>query len=138
MFPMLWLWSPRIYLPWSGSVKQDLELDHFFDAIPAAAGDGAIEGAAFRRASYGRQLGWLTEVLLETMKDVPADEKSPLGKLRWADEYIQRLKREQRKELSGEQIANYLNTLRASDGARYAQLSAQLRPLLERAGDGGA
>jgi hypothetical protein len=144
MFPMLWLWSPQIFLPWSGSVKQEIELDRFFNAIPAAAGDGAIEGAAFKRASYGSQLGWLTEVLLETMKDVPADDKSPLGKLRLANEDIQRLKREQRvaappaRELSGEQIASYLHTLRASDRARYAQLSAQLRPLLAGAGDGGA
>jgi hypothetical protein len=143
MFPMLWLWSPQIFLPWSGSVKQEIELDRFFNAIPASAGDGAIEGAAFKRASYGSQLGWLTEVLLETMKDVPADEKSPLGKLRLANQDIQRLKREQRvpnaaptaEELSAEQIASYLDTLRASDRARYAQLSAQLRPLLAGAGD---
>jgi hypothetical protein len=144
MFPLLWLWSPRIFLPWSGSVKQEIELDRFFNAIPASAGDGAIEGAAFKRASYGSQLGWLTEVLLETMKDVPADETSPLGKLRLANEDIQRLKPKQRlaarptRELSGEQIASYLDTLRASDRARHAQLSAQLRPLLAGAGDGGA
>ncbi|CAN7651422.1 hypothetical protein LJR289_004949 [Pseudoduganella sp. LjRoot289] len=144
MFPLFWHWSPQFFLPWSGSVKQDIELDRFFSAIPPAAGDGALERAAFKRASYGSQLGWITEVLLETMKDVPADEKSPLGKLRLANADIQRLKLARRgvelsagdpggeagAELSGNAIASFLQELRQRDSARYAQLSQQLMQLL--------
>jgi hypothetical protein len=135
MFPLFWNWSPQYFLPWSGSVKQDIELDRFFNAIPPSAGDGRIEEAAFKRASYGSQLGWLTEVLLETMKDVPADEKSALGKLRLANADIQRLKLARRGtapvELSGEQIADYLHTLRTQDRARFDTLSRQLLLLLQ-------
>lgn len=134
MFPLFWNLSPQFFLPWSGSVRQDIELDRFFNAIPRSAGDGAIEEAAFKRASYGSQLGWMTEVLLETMKDVPADEKSPLGKLRLANADIQRMKLQRRYlapgELSGEQITDYLRTLRAQDSASYEAVSRQLLRLL--------
>ena len=135
MFPLFWNWSPHFFLPWSGSVRQDIELDRFFNAIPRAAGDGVIEQAAFKRASYGSQLGWITEVLLEAMKDVPADENSPLGKLRLANADIQRMKLERHYlaagDISGERIADYLRTLRKQDGARYEQLSQQLLHLLQ-------
>jgi len=141
MFPLFWNLSPQFFLPWSGSVRQDIELDRFFNAIPRSAGDGEVEQAAFKRASYGSQLGWLTEVLLETMKDVPADEKSPLGKLRLANADIQRMKLQRRHlapgelngELSGEQIADYLRTLRTQDSARYEAVSRQLLHLLQPA-----
>ncbi|KQV79201.1 hypothetical protein ASD15_21345 [Massilia sp. Root351] len=137
MFPLFWNLSPQFFLPWSGSVRQDIELDRFFNAIPRSAGDGDIEEAAFKRASYGSQLGWITEVLLETMKDVPADEKSPLGKLRLANADIQRMKLQRRYlapgELSGELIADYLRTLRTQDRARYEAVSQQLLHLLQPA-----
>ena len=141
MFPLFWIVSPQFFLPWSGSVRQEIELDRFFSAIPRSAGDGEVEEAAFKRASYGSQLGWITEVLLETMKDVPADEKSPLGKLRLANADIQRLKlrrrclapRELNGELSGEQIADYLRALRTQDSARYEAVSRQLLSLLQQA-----
>lgn len=135
MFPLFWNLSPQFFLPWSGSVRQDIELDRFFNAIPRSAGDGEVEEAAFKRASYGSQLGWLTEVLLQTMKDVPADEKSPLGKLRLANADIQRIKLQRRApaagELNGELIADYLRTLRAQDSARYEALSRQLLHVLQ-------
>ncbi|KQW90046.1 hypothetical protein ASC94_20065 [Massilia sp. Root418] len=135
MFPLFWNVSPQFFLPWSGSVRQDIELDRFFSAIPRSAGDGGVEEAAFKRASYGSQLGWITEVLLETMKDVPADEKSALGKLRLANADIQRLKLQRRypapAELSGELIADYLRTLRQQDSARYEAESRQLLQLLQ-------
>lgn len=137
MFPLFWHWSPQFFLPWSGSVRQDIELDRFFSAIPPAAGDGAVEEAAFKRASYGSQLGWITEVLLETMKEVPADEKSPLGKLRLANADIQRIKLARHSvelapgEPNGEQIARLLRDLRQRDGARYTQVCQQLAQLLQ-------
>lgn len=135
MFPLFWNLSPQFFLPWSGSVRQDIELDRFFNAIPRSAGDGEVEEAAFKRASYGSQLGWLTEVLLQTMKDVPADEKSPLGKLRLANADIQRIKLQRHDPapgaLNGELIADYLRMLRAQDSARYEALSRQLLHVLQ-------
>lgn len=67
MFPWFLVWSPHLYFPWSGSVAQRIEPDTnwFFDAIPAAAGNGQIEKQAWAVASYGRQLGLLTEIVIE-------------------------------------------------------------------------
>lgn len=129
MFPFLWLWSPQFFLPWSGSVTQDIALERFFNAIPRSSGDGGIEYAAFKRASYGSQLGWITEVLLELMKDAPADDHGALGKLRLAHADIALLKMEKQGQ-AAEHIAAYLDTLRQQDGARFARLSERLLPLL--------
>jgi len=76
MFPWLWVWAPDLNFPWSGSVAQRIEpnTNWFFDAIPDGAGDRRIEKKAFGVASYGRQLGLLTEVLIEL-----ADKQAPLS-----------------------------------------------------------
>ncbi|SFU45134.1 hypothetical protein [Pseudoduganella namucuonensis] len=129
MFPFLWLWSPQFFLPWSGSVTQEIALERFFNAIPRSSGDGGIEYAAFKRASYGSQLGWITEVLLELTRNTPADDDSALGKLRLASADIELLKIEKQGQ-AGERIAAYLDTLRRQDGERFARLSERLLPLL--------
>lgn len=66
MYPWLWLWSPQIHFPWSGSVAQDIHPDtNWFTAhIQGGAGDADVERGAFAVASYGKQLGLITEVLL--------------------------------------------------------------------------
>lgn len=77
MFPWLFLFAPQWHLPFSGSVAQRIEprTQWFFDAIDARAGNGQIERQAFEVASYGRQLGLLTEVLIDLAEAVPP--KSP-------------------------------------------------------------
>ena len=74
MYPWIWLWSPHLYFPWSGSVAQKIEPDTnwFFDSIDSTAGDGKIEQKAFEIASYGRQLGLITEVILGLANDKAA------------------------------------------------------------------
>ena len=66
MFPWTSIWCPIFHYPWSGAVAQRIEpdLSWFFDAIPESAGDGTVEGRAFKVASYGAQLGLISEVLL--------------------------------------------------------------------------
>ena len=64
MIPSLWFWAPQFHYPLSGAVQQRIDPDWFFGAIPTQAGNGAIEKKAFDLASYGSQLGWITEVLL--------------------------------------------------------------------------
>ena len=79
MFPWLWFWAPQVHLPWSGNVAQDIEpsTSWFFRGIRPQSGDGEIEERAFAVASYGRQLGLITEVLLELAEQLaPA---SPQG-----------------------------------------------------------
>lgn len=71
MFPWLWQWSPQFHFPLSGSVAQQIDPDLFFGAIPPWAGDGAMERKAFEVASYGRQLGLITELLLDLAAQQP-------------------------------------------------------------------
>jgi hypothetical protein len=66
MYPWLWFWAPQFHFPFSGAVAQRIEPDTnwFFGGIHPEAGNGDIEKQIFDVASYGRQLGWITEVLL--------------------------------------------------------------------------
>ena len=67
MFPWLWLWAPQLQFPFSGSVAQRIDPDTrwFFGGIRPEAGDGELEQRIHEDiASYGRQLGLVTEVLL--------------------------------------------------------------------------
>jgi hypothetical protein len=66
MFPWFWLWSPQVHLPGSGSVSQDIhpETNWFSDNIKGKSGNADIERTAFSIASYGRQLGLITDVLI--------------------------------------------------------------------------
>jgi hypothetical protein len=66
MYPWLWLWAPQFHFPWGGNVAQDIHPDTnwFSRTIPPNAGDADIERIAFSLASYGKQLGWLTEAVL--------------------------------------------------------------------------
>lgn len=133
MYPMQWFWAPQVHLPWSGGVAQQIGLRPWFQAIPASAGDGELEQRAFETASYGRQLGWLTEVLLDIAKVAAptTDEgKASLAKLVKTAEAIQALK-DNRDGADGapteQQIEDYLRRLKDSDGARYEQVCARLQ-----------
>lgn len=67
MFPWLWFWAPQIQFPLSGPVVQDFEPGNawFFKAIKPEAGNADIEKQAFDIATYGKQLGLISEVLIE-------------------------------------------------------------------------
>lgn len=67
MFPVFWCWAPQFKFPWSGNVMQDIDPDvsWFFNAIKPSAGHARIEQRAFEVASYGKQIGLITEVLIE-------------------------------------------------------------------------
>ncbi|MFZ6681956.1 hypothetical protein [Undibacterium sp. Tian12W] len=71
MYPWLWVWSPQVHFPWSGSVAQSIEPNTtwFYNMIPPVSGDAGIEAQAFQLASYGTQLGQITDVLLDIVKD---------------------------------------------------------------------
>jgi hypothetical protein len=74
MTPWFWTWAPQIHLPLSGDVAQRIDPKTVwrFDAIPGWAGDGRLEQRAVNEvASYGRQLGLITEVLLSIARQLP-------------------------------------------------------------------
>jgi hypothetical protein len=64
MWPWNWIFAPLTYLPLSGAVSQDFTLDTFFRAMGPSSADPTVEKRAVEQASYGRQLGWLTDVLV--------------------------------------------------------------------------
>ena len=65
MFPWFWLhWAPQLHFPLSGAVTQDI-----FSGIRPTAGDADVERAVYDVASYGKQLGWLSEVVLGQQPD---------------------------------------------------------------------
>ncbi|WP_457388417.1 hypothetical protein [Roseateles sp. P5_E1] len=87
MFPWFWLWAPQLRLPFSGDVAQDIEprLDWFFAGIKPQAGNARIEARAFDVASYGDQLGVITQLLIEMAERQPAEAQAasaPLQELR--------------------------------------------------------
>ena len=97
MFPFFWLWAPQVRLPFSGDVAQDIEphLNAFFRGIKPQAGDARIEAQAFDVASYGDQLGTITELLLELAQRLPVQEQAkskPLKDLRDIHAAIQAIK----------------------------------------------
>lgn len=81
MFPWFFMFAPQVHFPWSGNVAQQIrpELEWFFKGISPQSGDALLEQRAFEIASYGRQLGLITEVLLDLASQTAPD--TPQGKL---------------------------------------------------------
>ena len=80
-------------LPWSGPVNQDL-LDHWFS--PAVtynfAGDATIEKQVVESvASYGRQIGWLNEVVL-ALAEKRTPDPATVGHIRQTIDQVEALK----------------------------------------------
>ena len=95
MIPWIFFWSPdysmQLTSPLGGPVTQAISADAFFGSIKPLAGDGDVEHAIFNYASYGRQIGMLSEavaLLLSvtdfTATDIPDKEKLREGSKRLA------------------------------------------------------
>jgi hypothetical protein len=134
MFPWLWFWAPQWHLPWSGDVAQRIEPDTswFFKGIPPGAGDAQIEEKAFSVASYGKQLGLITEVLLDLAERVGTqsdDAAESLHRLKLIKEAIERIKTVERTNRVAD-IAAQVAELKRKGGSEYIELSRMLLPLL--------
>ncbi|MCS7100176.1 MAG: hypothetical protein NZL99_00615 [Burkholderiaceae bacterium] len=139
MFPWLWVWAPQLHFPLSGSVAQRIEpnTNWFFDAIAPTAGNGRIERKAFEVASYGRQLGLITEVLIDLAEQVAprsAQAGESLARLRSIQADIERIKAEDVEVLARE-IEERLGQLRRHRAA-FARLAPRLQAALRA--DAGA
>jgi hypothetical protein len=135
MFPWLWLFAPQVHFPWSGSVAQHIapETDWFFAGIPAAAGDARIERQAFEVASYGRQLGLLTEVLLDLAAQTPprsAQARASLARLQSIRAEIEGLKQADH-ERAAEALVEQVRAIRRRGGAQAEALDRRLQPMLD-------
>jgi hypothetical protein len=137
MYPWLWFWAPQFYFPFSGSVAQRIEPDTrwFFDGIRPEAGNADVERQIFDVASYGRQLGLITEVLLSrTSEDAVAPEQAArsLARLEGVYREVETVKRRNCDKLARSAV-EALEKLRASDPSGFDEVLArfgQPTPLL--------
>lgn len=132
MYPWLWFWAPQFQFPFSGSVAQQIEPDTrwFFAAIRPEAGNGAVEQQIFDVASYGRQLGLITEVLLaQTAKDTvpPRQAARSLARLKDVYQEVETVKRRNRDKLTRAAVAA-LEKLQASDPAELVRVLSRFSP----------
>jgi hypothetical protein len=86
-----------VHWPWSGSVAQDISPSLLFKS-----GDSDTEVRVLREvASYGKQIGKLTEVLLAIAKVVPKDTlgedvAQTVAELQCISDNIERIKKDQK------------------------------------------
>lgn len=135
MFPWLWVWAPQLRFPFSGDVTQDIEpsVSAFFKSIRPGAGNGRIEERAFAVASYGKQLGLLTDLLIEVAQRALPDKGSSDTTLRELERIRDEIEQIKRSEYEAEAVAleAQVEAIAARGGPRAAQLARRLKPLLE-------
>ena len=135
MFPWLWIFAPQVHFPWSGSVAQQIapDTDWFFGSIRPGTGHARIEQQAFAVASYGKQLGLITEVLLqlaETSPKASAMSKASIDRLKEIRDEIERIKNAEYGRVA-QSLAEQVRAVQQRGGAQARALTAQLRPLLD-------
>ncbi len=131
MFPWLWLFAPQVHFPWSGSVAQQIAPDThwFFSGIRPGAGDARIEEQAFAVASYGKQLGLITEVLLALTQESPpvsAQARESIEKLKVIQGEIERLKTAEYERVAVS-LSEQVLAIRLRGGAQAKALQARPR-----------
>lgn len=135
MFPWLWVWAPQLRFPFSGDVTQDIEpsVSAFFKSIRPEAGNARIEERAFAVASYGKQLGLLTDLLIEVAQRALPDKGSSDTTLRELERIRDEIENIKRAEYEAEAVAleAQVEAIAARGGPRAAQLARCLKPLLE-------
>lgn len=123
-----WYWAPHYELPLSGNINQDIMSDWFFDSIKKGAGDSAVEKNAFHKASYGRQIGLLTEIVLHLVDEKTITKKKKdeaLEKLKDIYGDIEKIKRDHF-NTKLENAVNELEELREKDASQYEKAVAAL------------
>ena len=126
MFPWFWMhWSPQfapqMHFPLSGAVTQDF--------VQSGAGDKSVEREVGDIASYGRQLGWLSEVLLGQQADATAAQRAAasdaLQELRTLSDEVAAIKQRHR----AARLRAAAKTLKALAEEEPEALAALLRAL---------
>ena len=136
MNPWQNIWAPNVHFPLSGSVAQQIEptTNWFFDAIDANAGSARIERKAFEKASYGRQLGWLTEVVLALAEHSDhvekGDDTSAFNRLKKIKAEIDAIK-QQEAASTAEELESRLRWLKQhKKEEEFAVIADKLRAIL--------
>lgn len=124
MFPWLWFWNPKVDFPLSGDVVQDFSLDQFFSAIKRRAGNGELEREIFDTASYGKQIGWISEVLLSLAERVPFEDektKESFNRLKEICKEIEEIKGKNSAKRADEAI-DLLNEIKEYDPQQFEKV----------------
>lgn len=129
MYPWLWFYAPHLQFPFSGALSQWVEpnTDWFFGSIPPQAGIGEVEKKIFDVASYGRQLGLITEVLLGSVREESLDSedaRDSLARLKRVQSDIENVKSEHELQLADSAVA-ILEKLRAKNPDELARVIAK-------------
>ncbi|MET1047451.1 MAG: hypothetical protein ABWX70_12245 [Hyphomicrobium sp.] len=122
-FDPLWMFRA----PWSGDVAQRITAPWFSPSLTVNyAGDPAVEDRVVTEvASYGKQLGWLTEIAIALAKMQPVPEET-LGRLEKAAKDIAVIK--EQVGVSAVEAANdALDRLERHDPAQYDNLLRERR-----------
>ncbi|MDP2015421.1 hypothetical protein [Hydrogenophaga sp.] len=134
MYPWLWFWAPQIHFPWSGAVSQNIEprTAWFTDHIPVEAGNASIEAKVTELASYGKQLGMITEALIgiaEQSRPTDRKTKDAIGRLKDLQTSIDTIK-EQEYRCTAERLVKEIQELKRRGGPEYQGIAEALLPLL--------
>jgi hypothetical protein len=134
MYPWLWFWAPQVHYPWSGAISQNIHPNTawFSDLIRPGAGNATIEQQAFSVASYGKQLGLITEVLIgvaEQAQPLSPEAAESLARLRKIKTAIDAIKDSESND-GATRLAAEVRSIRDRGGAEFERLSEALLPLL--------
>jgi hypothetical protein len=134
MYPWLWFWAPQIHLPWSGAVSQNIEprTAWFAQHIPADAGNASIEAQVTELASYGKQLGMLTEALIGIAEQArPTDPKTQaaIARLKDLQSAIDSIKAREHGN-TAQRMVQELQELQRRGGREFQDVAGALLPLL--------
>jgi len=122
-FDPLWMFRA----PWSGDVSQRITAPWFSPSLTVNyAGDPEVEDRVVTEvASYGKQLGWLTEIAIALARMQPVPEET-LGRLEKAAKDIAAIK--EQVGVSAVEAANdALDRLERHDPAQYHNLLRERR-----------
>ena len=116
---------PSFQWPLSGPVNQRITTSWFSPSYTLNyAGDPAIEHRVVSEvASYGRQIGWISEILLAVVdpKQIPSHSLRTLAQLKAASEHISKIKEDVQR--SAVEAANdALDRLQRENPERYNRL----------------
>jgi hypothetical protein len=130
MFPSIWLWAPHLAFPLSGNVTQDIApVERLFgQSADPQAGNPKIEQQAFEVASYGQQLGLITELLLELAESSLPNQgegNRTLQRLKTIQAAIEKLK-DTAYSAEVDEMAHKLQTIRRRGGAPAQKLAKSL------------
>ena len=134
MNPWLFFWAPQLHLPFGGSVAQRIEpnTNWFFDSIASGAGHAATERNAFEVASYGRQLGLITEVLMDLAAETaPTSErgKQSLARLQDIQSRIEGIKQRDADDLAHE-LQALVSVLKRSHPDKFPKIRRDIERAL--------